>query len=274
MNTILSRSAVAKTEPWPSFRARNSLVLSSTDEVKKTYDGKGDTEVLCLLALTPLGSAAISYTDPVKWNRFRPISRLEATSLSSPVGIVQHLFMNTYCFNAIASSWYQKANRGELGLLQQMFSSGPVERAGNYAIYHGVVQMRVLDRLVCAMEELAVTRDWDQETRISQSVCDASAVNLKEASAQSPALKKAIESCKKWPGTFATFVEGWMLQERTKDDTGMAELTNVSEGDGVAIMQSLGCQVGQTANVSHLKRVESNFAAAALGLHALAQVSY
>ena len=263
-----------KIESWPSFRARNSLVLSSTDEVKKTYDGKGDTEVLCLLALTPLGSAAISYTDPAKWNRFQPVSRLEATSLSSPLGIIQHLFMNTYAFNAVASSWYRKANRGEIELLQQMFSSGSIERAGNNAVYHGVVQMMVLDRLVRAMEEPAVTRDWNQDISISQSVCDASVVNLKEASAQSPALKKAIESCKKWPGTFATFVEGWMLQERTKDDTGMAELTNVSEGDGVAIMQSLGCQVGQAANVSHLKRVESNFAAAALGLHALAQVSY
>ena len=134
--------------------------------------------------------------------------------------------------------------------------------------------MRVLDRLVCAMEELAVTRDWDQETCISQSVCNASVVDLKEASALSPALKKAIESCKKWPSTFATFMEGWMLQEQTKDNTGMAELTNIGEGDGVAIMQSLGCQVGQMANVSHLKHVESNFAAAALGLHALAQVSY
>ena len=273
-NTNLSFPMPTKAESWPSFCERNSLALSSTEEVKKTYDRKGATEVLCLLALTPLGSAAISYTDPAKWNLFRPTSRLDATPLSSPEGIVKHLFMNTYSFNAIASTWYRKANRGELGLLQQMFRSGPIERIGNPAFYHGVVQMRVLDRLVRALEEPAVPRDWDQDTGISRSVCDTSVGYPKEASALSPALIKAIESCKKWPGTIATFMEGWMLQEQTKGDTGMVELTNIGEGDAIAIMQSLGCQVGQTANASHLKHVESNFAAAALGLHALAQVSH
>ena len=236
-----------------------------------TYGLNCDTGVLCLPALTPLGSTAISYSDPVEWNRFQPTSCLEATSLTSPTGVMKHLFMNTYSFNVIASSWYQKAKRGDLALLRQMLCRGPVVRVGNNVVHHGVVQMRLLNQLVQAME--SVTRDSDQI--ISKSIVCSRVVDLREAAGLPKLLISRIQSCQNWPDMVRSFMESWILEEQTKDDTEMVELTNVGEGDhGVAIMQSLGCQAGRSANASYLKHVESNFAAAALGLHALAQVSY
>ena len=71
-------------------------------------------------------------------------------------------------------------------------------------------------------------------------------------------------------------MEGWKRREKEKEVPQMIEDVMISDpiDASVAILKSLGHRMGVTANDGHLNYVESNFAAAALGLHALAQVSY
>ena len=244
------------------------MALSSAKDVQKIYSG--NTEVLCLLALTPLGLEASIYKSPTEWNRFQPASLLDGTPLSSPTGIAQHLFMNTYRFNAAASAWFQKTPRGKEKVLRQMFTSKSMQPRQKDMPYHDVAQMMVLDQVVWAIEEPtalygggqgAIPPQWDaslDEEPLTTTITD------------------AIESCRNWPSTFATFMEGWKRREKEKEVPQMMEDVTISGpvDASVTILKSLGHRIGVTANDGHLNYVESNFAAAALGLHALAQVGY
>ena len=136
--------------------------------------------------------------------------------------------------------------------------------------YHDIAQMMVLDRVVWAIEEPtalygggqgAIPPQWDtslDEEPLTTTITD------------------AIESCRNWPSTFATFMEGWKRREKEKEVRQMMEDVTISGpvDASVTILKSLGHRIGVTANDGHLNYVESNFAAAALGLHALAQVGY
>ena len=262
--SMTSLCAMIKAESWSSFYERNSLALSPSDEIKKIYNEKGAGIVPCLLALTPLGSEAIFYKNPAEWNRFRPTSPLEETPLSSPIGIAQHLFMNTYSFNAVTSRWCDQST--DLKSLKKMFSAEPVKRTGNTGFYHGVAQMRVLDRVAWALEELTEADEWHQE----DSPADDTANGSEELP---PPIKAAIASCTKWRTLLVKFSQGWILREKEKELNGLAGLPVGDTGDGRKTMAALGRCMGTSSNESYINRVVANFAAAALGLNALAQVS-
>ena len=241
------------------------MALSSAEDVQKIYSG--NTEVLCLLALTPLGLEASIYKSPTEWNRFQPASLLDGIPLSSPTGIAQHLFMNTYSFNAAASAWFQKTPRGKEKVLRQMFTSKSMQPRQKDMPYHDIAQMMVLDRVVWAIEEPTA---GDQEAMRPQRGVS------RDEELLTTTITDAIESCRNWPSTFVTFMEGWKRREKEKEVPQMIEDVTISDpiDASVAILKSLGHRMGVTANDGHLNYVESNFAAAALGLHALAQVSY
>ena len=242
------------------------MALSSAKDVQKIYSG--NTEVLCLLALTPLGLEASIYKSPAEWNKFRPASLLDGIPLSSPTSVAQHLFMNTYSFNAAASAWFQKTPRGKEKVLRQMFTSKSMQPRQKDMPYHDIAQMMVLDRVVWAIEEPIALYGGDQEAM----ALDAS----RDEEPLTTTVTDAIESCRNWPSTFATFMEGWKHREKEREVHQMIEDVSISDpvDASVAILKSLGHRMGVTANDGHLNYVESNFAAAALGLHALAQVSY
>ena len=151
-----------------------------------------------------------------------------------------------------------------------MFTSKSMQPRQKDMPYHDVAQMMVLDRVVWATEEPTALYGGNQEAIPPQ--WDASL----DEEPLTTTITDAIESCRNWPSTFTTFMEGWKRREKEKEVPQMIEDVSISDpvDASVTILKSLGHRMGVTANDGHLNYVESNFAAAALGLHALAQVSY
>ena len=148
-----------------------------------------------------------------------------------------------------------------------MFTSKSMQPRQKDMPYHDVAQMMVLDRVVWAIEEPTA---GDQEAMRPQRGVS------RDEELLTTTITDAIESCMNWPSTLATFMEAWKRREKEKEVPQMIEDVTISDpiDASVAILKSLGHRMGVTANDGHLNYVESNFAAAALGLHALAQVSY
>ena len=150
------------------------------------------------------------------------------------MGVAQHLFMNTYRFNAAASAWFQKTPRGKEKVLRQMFTSKSMQPRQKDMPYHDVAQMMVLDRVVWATEEPTALYGGNQEAIPPQ--WDASL----DEEPLTTTITDAIESCRNWPSTFATFMEGWKRREKEKEVPQMIEDVSISDPDALQVVYAHG----------------------------------
>ena len=232
--------------------ASSSQAASSSSSSTTTED-----EFLAMSLFTPIGSRMSYFSDPHRWNLFRPDADT-TTRISTESDIVKAIFLST-SFASKRSLLMLEDPRSFKTQGKLMFLLQPHSKRADYA--HIQLQTALLDRLV-----------WCSLPRTTPSVRVNQGCSKKRSALPEPA-QELLAACQKWQGHLASaatqiLTYDWLSK---KPDANLErEITSLDPNSAIV---SLGMRLSQSKNNVTVQTIEQNFIAAAIALRALVEVS-
>ena len=232
--------------------ASSSSQTTSTTTMTTTED-----DLIAVSLFTPLGSRLPYFSDPHRWNIFRPDS-VPTTRISSESDIVKTLYLNASYANKrsvlLLEDPKYRATHG-----RRMFLPDPDTNRADYS--HILLQVALLDRAVwCSLPSTT------SDVRCNPDRPKRGAVIPEHAHA-------LLTACRDWQPHLARAATQFLTHENLSKnpDPELASTTTSLDPDGA--VASLGLRLAQSQNSTVVNHIEQNFIAAAIGLRALVEVS-
>ena len=234
-----------------------SPASSSSQTASSSTTTTTEDDLIAVSLFTPLGSRLPYFSDPHRWNIFRPDS-VPTTRISSESDIVKTLYLNASYANKRSVLLLEDPKyRGTHG--RRMFLPDPDTNRADYS--HVLLQVALLDRAVwCSLPSTT------SNVRCNPDRPKRGAVIPEHAHA-------LLTACRDWQPHLARAATQFLTHENLSKnpDPELASTTTSLDPDGA--VASLGLRLAQSQNSTVVNHIEQNFIAAAIGLRALVEVS-